>query len=110
MILEILKLKKKPIQSNLLESGTFVPKEYWTRKAPIHSIPNTRINHLRLNLKTNVIENSTVIYDFSGRQRYRIDWTNHGRMDHSNPHLHEIIWGYKYSPEKGYEIRWNLKK
>lgn len=104
------KIEKKPIQSNLLESGTFVPKEYWTRKAPIHSIPNTRINHLRLNLKTNVIENSTVIYDFSGRQRYRIDWTNHGRMDHSNPHLHEIIWGYKYSPEKGYEIRWNLKK
>ena len=104
------KIEKKPIQSNLLESGTFVPKEYWTRKAPIHSIPNTRINHLRLNLKTNVIENSTVIYDFSGRQRYRIDWTNHGRMDHSNPHLHEIIWGYKYSPEKGYEIRKKKKK
>lgn len=26
----------------------------------------------------------------------RVDWTNHGRGDHTNPHQHAIIWDYSY--------------
>ena len=91
------------------ESTSFVPKEYWTRDAPKIATPNTKIEHFKLNIYTNKIEKSTVIYDFTGRQRYRIDFSNHGRLDHSSPHLHEIIWNSKYSPTDGKEMRWDFK-
>ena len=49
------------------------------------------------------IESSTVIYDYAGRQSTRIDWTNHGRGDHGNPHVHFRI--YNKSNINGLKIR-----
>jgi len=50
-----------------------------------------------------------VIYDKFGRQKYRIDYSDHGRpKSHSVPHLHEYKYGPRYDPVKGKEYRYNL--
>ena len=36
--------------------------------------------------------NRNVKYDKIGRQRYIVDYTNHGYLNHFNPHLHERIY------------------
>ena len=97
----------KEVTSKKSESTTFVPQEYWTRNAPKITTPNSKIEHLKLNMYTNQIEKSNVIYDFAGRQIFRIDYTNHGRINHTNPHLHEIRWNSIFP--KGIESRYNLK-
>ncbi len=73
------------------KQGPFVPTEYWTRNALKMGSPNSRILHHKL--KNGVKEKSTVIYDKYGRQKYRVDYNNHGRRDHTKPHLHVV----KYS-------------
>ncbi|WP_188386419.1 RHS repeat domain-containing protein, partial [Priestia taiwanensis] len=84
----------------------FVPAEYWTRKAPYHSTPSSKVTHYRYyNGKK---EKSTVIYDKFGRQKYRIDHSNHSMpKNHSVPHLHEYKYGRGYGP-KGKEYRYNF--
>ncbi len=84
----------------------FVPTEYWTRNAPTFGTPNAKFDHYKLNLSNNTIERSTIINDFAGRQQYRIDWTNHGRMNHTKPHLHERI--YNAENYSGFKVRWDL--
>ncbi|MCI8361940.1 MAG: hypothetical protein HFJ41_02105 [Clostridia bacterium] len=97
----------KKLISNKSKSTAFVPEEYWTRNAPRIGTPNTNIEYLKLNLYTNKIEKSNVIYDFAGRQIFRVDYTNHGRIDHTKPHLHTIRWDFIYL--NGKEDRFNLK-
>ena len=47
------------------------------------------------------------LYDEFGRQKWRIDYTDHGRPDtHSNPHLHERIFGPGYDGTKGMENKY----
>lgn len=84
---------------------TFVPDEYWERKASKYGIPNTTIKHQRYNSYTGEIELSTVSYDYAGRQSIRIDWTNHGRSNHENPHVHYTTYGKGYA--QGRTIRWD---
>jgi len=79
------------------EIDSFVPDEYWTRKAPMHSTPGARYDHYRFN--GNVLERSRVINDHVGRQHYRVDFNNHARIDHSKPHLHEYSWLEGRGPE-----------
>lgn len=71
----------------------FVPDEYWQRYAPDQIAPTgspERMFHRRISGRTGRIEDSTVIYDRFGRQRLRIDHTDHMRpASHSNPHYHE---------------------
>ena len=67
---------------------TFLPDEYYTRNASKLGTPNTKINHYKYNPHTKLYEKSTVFYDIGGRQNMRIDWTNHGRINHTNPHIH----------------------
>ena len=68
---------------------TFVPEEYWERKAPDYSAPDDKFDFQRYNSKTGEIETSTVKYDYAGRQSIRIDYTTHGRRAvHTNPHVH----------------------
>jgi len=44
------------------------------------------------------MESSRVIYDEFGRQRYRLDFSDHMRpQSHSNPHLHEYQFGPGFS-------------
>jgi hypothetical protein len=78
--------------------------EFWRSNAPKYSTPGTKIEHYKL--KGNVLERSTVIYDHAGRQQYRIDFNNHGRVDHSKPHLHEYVYGP--SSPMGQEFRYNF--
>jgi len=77
--------------------GPFVPDEYWQRYAPDQVTPGIiRLDFRRISGRTGRIEDSRVIYDEFGRQKYRIDKTDHMRpADHSNPHLHER----EYHPE-----------
>lgn len=57
-----------------------------------------------MNYDTNEIEYSRVIYDDFGRQTHRVDYTNHGRLDHASVHLHERQWGPGYDPKHGREL------
>lgn len=51
-----------------------------------------RINFSRLSL-SGQIENSRVIYDQAGKQKHRIDYTDHGNsVHHTNPHMHKYIY------------------
>ncbi|TCT16440.1 putative toxin of predicted polymorphic toxin system [Melghiribacillus thermohalophilus] len=85
----------------------FVPDEYWTKKAPQNASPGSKIEHYRY--YNGKIEKSTVIYDDYGRQKFRVDHSNHGMpKDHSTPHLHEYKYGPGYHPEKGMEFRYNF--
>lgn len=73
--------------------------EYWQRYAPDQVTPGTtRMDHTRISGRTGRVEDSRVIYDKFGRQRYRVDKTDHMRPEnHSNPHLHERT--YNPSPQ-----------
>ena len=93
---------------NIIKEKTFVPESYWHKKANPLGTPLEKYDHYRLS-SSNLLEKSTIINDIGGRQKYRIDWTNHNRLDHSNPHLHEIVYGPQYDPIYGNKIRWDLK-
>jgi hypothetical protein len=56
------------------------------------------------------LEKSTVIYDDYGRQKWRIDYSNHGYEDHSIPHLHELVYGSGYDSIKGKGVRYDFRK
>jgi len=89
------------IADDVVETEPFVPDDYWTKNAPERYTPNSRIIHYKRNGKT--MEKSIVIYDNVGYQKYRIDFNNHGRTDHSKPHLHELtfnVCGKKISEER----------
>ncbi|MDQ0224450.1 hypothetical protein J2S02_000772 [Metabacillus niabensis] len=94
-------------KGNDIAKEPFVPDEYWRKKAPQNATPGSKIDHYRdYNGKT---EKSTVIYDNFGRQKYRIDHSDHSMpKDHSVPHLHEYKYGPGYHPEKGMEFRYNF--
>ncbi|KGR83736.1 hypothetical protein [Lysinibacillus odysseyi] len=85
----------------------FVPDEYWKSKAPSNATPGLKIEHYRdYNGKK---EKSTVIYDDFGRQRYRIDHSDHSMpLDHSVPHLHEYKFDDPGYSEKGKDFRYNF--
>ena len=85
----------------------FVPGEYWTKNASKFNTPYASYIHQKYNKVTGKIENSFVMYDYAGRQVLRIDYTNHGRSDHTNPHVHKYIYGNEYV--YGKEERWNTK-
>ena len=79
---------------------------YWGRKASHTGTPNSSYFHYRE--YKGGLEKSKVIYDEFGRQRVRIDFSNHGMpMNHSNPHIHEYLYGPGLSPEKGLEFVYN---
>jgi hypothetical protein len=81
---------------------------YWQRYAPDQVTPGTtRLDWLRMSGRTGRPETSRVIYDQFGRQRYRVDLTDHLRPEaHSNPHLHEYLYGPGYNPYR--ELLHNL--
>lgn len=60
---------------------------------------------IALNDFTGEWEESTAYYDMAGRQVIRIDWTNHGYTDHSNPHIHITIYDSQYPDGK--TVRWD---
>ena len=66
----------------------FLPDEFYTRKADLFGTPNSRIGHYKYNPTSMEYEYSDVFYDFAGRQHMRIDYTDHGRIDHGSPHIH----------------------
>ncbi len=73
--------------------GSLLPKEYYTKaKAPNQSTPLSTYTVYRYNDYTKKWEYSTAYYDIAGRQALRIDWTNHGRLDHGNPHIHRYYY------------------
>ncbi|MGG4154292.1 DNRLRE domain-containing protein [Peribacillus muralis] len=85
---------------------TFVPEEYWERKAPQNATPGSKVIHYRQYKGKK--EKSTVIYDKFGRQKYRVDHANHSMPDkHTVPHLHEYKYGPGYSA-KGKEYTYNF--
>ncbi|WCT56581.1 hypothetical protein PQ456_03390 [Paenibacillus kyungheensis] len=54
--------------------------------------PGARFDFSRLG-SSGQIENSRVIYDKAGKQKYRIDYSDHGNFaHHTDPHIHEYIY------------------
>ncbi len=54
--------------------------------------PGDRFDFSRLG-SSGKIEKSRVIYDQGGKQKYRIDYSDHGNSaHHTNPHMHEYIY------------------
>ena len=78
---------------------TFLPDSYYKNNySSMDGTPNSKMEFDRLGSSGNV-EKSTVIYDQSGKQSIRIDYSDHGNsLHHTNPHIHEFEWnnGYKY--------------
>ena len=70
----------------------FVPAHHLEKKAPHHATPGSKRIHYRMYKGKK--EKSTVIYDGFGRQKYRIDHSDHSMSKtHSVPHLHEYSYG-----------------
>ena len=90
----------KSVTKTVSAAEPFVPTSYWEKKAPKFGTPNTRINTVRL--YNGKLEQSTVIYDFAGRQSIRVDWSTHGFSNHTNPHVH--IFEYSKQNIYGKEI------
>ncbi len=78
---------------------------YWKQDAPEFNTPNLKITHIKE--RKGALEISIVIYDEFGRQKWRVDYNNHGFSDHSTPHLHEYIFGSGFCPIKGKETRYD---
>ncbi|WP_031416304.1 hypothetical protein [Lysinibacillus sphaericus] len=67
-------------------------KYYKNNYAPDDGTPGARFDFSRLG-SSGQIENSRVIYDQAGKQKFRIDYSDHGNsLHHTNPHMHENIW------------------
>ena len=79
---------------------------HWKKDAPNFNTPNSKITHYKEH--NGVIEKSIVIYDDYGRQKWRIDYNNHGYSNHSIPHLHERVFGIGYDLIKGKEDRYDI--
>ena len=91
---------------NSNQDDSILPLEYYIgKKAPKFADPNSEYTNYSYNDYTGKFEKSTAYYDFAGRQVYRIDWTNHGRSDHGNPHFHVIYYDNIYP--NGIERRLN---
>ncbi|NWL90478.1 hypothetical protein DMN77_23300 [Paenibacillus sp. 79R4] len=71
----------------------FLPDEYYKNNyAPMQGTPGARIDFSRLG-SSGQIEKSRVIYDQAGKQKYRIDYSDHGNSaHHTSPHMHEYIY------------------
>ncbi len=79
----------------------FLPDEYYQGKngkpgkniAPIQGTPGERMDFRRLG-SSGEVERSIVIYDLGGKQKYRVDFSDHGNtLHHPNPpHLHEYTY------------------
>ena len=78
----------------------------WQKNASDFNTPGLKITHYKEHNGT--IEKSVVIYDDFGRQKWRIDYSNHGYNNHSVPHLHERIYSSRYDPRKGKETRYDI--
>lgn len=95
-------MARTQISSAPKNKGTFLPDSHYSKDSSMVGTPNTKYDHYKFNTHTRQYEKSTVYYDYAGRQSIRIDWTNHGRVDHGNPHVHfriydsENIYGKKY--------------
>lgn len=98
------KVKDKSISTDN-KSDTFLPDEFYSKNAPKQSTPDSSYTHYKYNEFTGEYERSTVYYDSAGRQYMRIDWTNHGRSDHGNPHVHYTTYNSEY--RDGLPIRWD---
>lgn len=96
--------------SNNITSGketknTFLPDTFYSKHAPKQSTPYSTYTNYKFNDHTGKFEKSTAFYDLAGRQSTRIDWTNHGYLDHGNPHVHITTYNSQYPDGK--PIRWD---
>ena len=81
--------------------------QYWKQDAPDLYTPSSKITHYKEHKGT--VEKSIVIYDNAGRQKWRIDFSNHGYSNHSKPYLHERSFDDPgYNPIKGKETRYDI--
>jgi len=75
-------------------TGPFLPEEYYKNNyAPMQGTPGDRIDFSRVG-SSGQVEKSRVIYDHVGKQKYRVDYSDHGNAKHppNPPHLHEYIY------------------
>ena len=83
-------------RSSYSSTCLFLPDEYYNKHAPKLYTPNSEYTNWKYNPSTGEYEYSTVYYDYGGRQVLRVDWTNHGRTDHTNPHVHFTFYDGTY--------------
>lgn len=88
-----------------IKAGPALPDKAWHKNEPMQVTPGTReINQEKYNPRTGKLEYSKIEYDEWGRMVKRVDYTDHGRNDpsdpktfHTDPHTHT----YQYGPGKG---------
>ena len=91
-------------RSSFSSAGLFLPEEYYiNNEAPKLYTPNSEYTNWKYDSYSGEYEYSTAYYDLGGRQVLRIDWTNHGRADHTNPHVHFYLYDGTYP--NGIDIR-----
>ncbi len=98
-------MSKAQASQTIIDDDPFLPDDFYSKKAPKQSTPNSSCVHYKHNVRTGEYEKSTVYYDFAGRQTIRIDWTNHGFLNHGNPHVHYTTYSSQY--RDGISIRWD---
>ena len=102
---DVAKIGNGRLQSNVSKS-TLLPSNYYVGKhAPKFSTPYSSYTNYSYNRYTQSYEMSTAYYDYAGRQIIRIDWTNHGRSNHGNPHIHYTTYDGQY--RDGITVRWD---
>ena len=78
-------------------TGLFLTEKYYaTKEAPKNYTPCSEYTNWKYNAHTGEYEYSIAYYDYGGRQTLRIDWTDHGRANHTNPHAHVYIYDGEY--------------
>lgn len=92
-------------KSSTTSEETFLPDSFYSKHAPKQNTPGSVYTNHTYNSYTGKYEKSTAYYDFAGRQQLRIDWTNHGYIDHGYPHIHYTVYNSQY-PD-GITIRWD---
>ena len=85
--------------------NTFLPDSFYSKHAPKQSTPYSSYTNYTYNNYTGKYEKSTAYYDLAGRQCIRIDWTNHGYLNHGVPHVHYTTYNAQY--RDGTTARWD---
>ncbi|VVO50206.1 hypothetical protein PS865_00244 [Pseudomonas fluorescens] len=88
-----------------IKAGPALPDKAWYKNESMQVTPGIReINQEKYNPRTGKLEYSKIEYDEWGRMVKRVDYTDHGRNDpsdpktfHTDPHTHT----YQYGPGKG---------
>jgi len=86
-------LQQKGITKSNNTNGLYTPKSFLPKNSDGQPVPSSNYPHTQIGLKEgrNTVYRQTREWGYNGDIVKDIDWTNHGRVDHSMPHVHDYI-------------------